>query len=253
MNSVTRDRLVEYLNEFLRIDAIQDDSPNGLQVQGGAKVDKLAFAVDASAQTIGAAAKARADMLIVHHGLFWKGHQQIVGSLHKRVSILIKKNLSLYTAHLPLDCHPEVGNNVELTRLFGLEALGSFATYKGTEVGMLTRCKSAMTREELRARVEQTLGSPAQLLPFGPSRVRRVGVVSGGAAAFAEDARRQGCDALVTGETSHTAYHLARDAGINLIYGGHYATETVGIRALERHLKKKFGVSCKFISAPTGY
>jgi putative NIF3 family GTP cyclohydrolase 1 type 2 len=134
-----------------------------------------------------------------------------------------------------------------------LEALGSFATYKGTEIGMLTRCESPMTREELRARVEQTLGSPAQLLPFGPSRVRRVGVVSGGAAAFAEDARRQGCDALVTGETSHTAYHLARDAGINLIYGGHYATETVGIRALERHLKKKFGVSCKFIPAPTGY
>jgi putative NIF3 family GTP cyclohydrolase 1 type 2 len=110
-----------------------------------------------------------------------------------------------------------------------------------------------MTREELAAKVERALGSPVQLLPFGPSRVRSVGIVSGGAATFAEEARRRGCDALVTGETSHTAYHLARDAGINVIYGGHYATETVGIRALERHLKTAFGIPCKFISAPTGY
>jgi dinuclear metal center YbgI/SA1388 family protein len=253
MKNLTRDRLVGYLDEFLRVEAIQDDSPNGLQVQGAARIGKLAFSVDASAQTIAAAARANADMLIVHHGLFWKGHQQIVGSLHKRVSALIKKNISLYAARLPLDCHPEVGNNVQLTRLFGFEPIGEFASYKGTDIGMLTTSQSPMTREELVATVERALDGPAQLLPFGPRRVSKVAVVSGGAAGFAEEARRLGCDALVTGETSHSAYHLARDAGINVVYGGHYATETVGIRALQRHLEKTFGVPCRFISAPTGF
>jgi dinuclear metal center YbgI/SA1388 family protein len=253
MKNLTRDRLVKYLDEFLRVEAIEDDSPNGLQVQGSARIGKLAFSVDASAQTITAAARAKADMLIVHHGLFWKGHQQIVGSLHKRVSALIKKDMSLYAAHLPLDCHPEVGNNAELTRLFGLDPVGDFASYKGTDIGMLTRCQSPMTREELAMTVEKALGTPAQLLPFGPRRVRKVGIVSGGAAGFAEEAQRLGCDALVTGETSHSAYHLARDAGINVVYGGHYATETVGIRALQRHVAKAFDVPCKYISAPTGY
>jgi dinuclear metal center YbgI/SA1388 family protein len=253
MKTVTRDRLVEYLDEYLLVASIQDDSPNGLQVQGVTKVGKLAFAVDASVQTIGAAARSKADMLIVHHGLFWKGHQQIVGSLHKRISMLIKHDLSLYAAHLPLDCHSEVGNNVELARLLGLEAAGTFAAYKGTEIGTLARCRTPVTARELRTAVEKALDSPADLLPFGPARVKMVGIVSGEAGRFAEEAQRLGCDALVTGESSHSAYHLARDAGINVIYGGHYATETVGLRALERHLKKTFAVSCKFIPAPTGY
>lgn len=253
MNSVTRDRVVGYLDGYLRVSAIEDDSPNGLQVQGAARVGKIAFAVDASAQTIGAAARAKSHMLIVHHGLFWKRHQQIVGSLHKRVSMLIKNGLSLYAAHLPLDCHPEVGNNVQLTKLLGLEPSGSFASYKGTDIGLLARSASPLTREELEALVEAKLASPARLLPFGPSRVRKLAVVSGGAAGFAEEARRLGCDALVTGETSHSAYHVARDVRINVVYGGHYATETVGVQALARHLKKTFGVSCKFIPAPTGF
>jgi dinuclear metal center YbgI/SA1388 family protein len=253
MKTVTRDLLVAYLDEYLQIAEILDDSANGLQVQGDGRVGKVAYAVDASVQTIGAAARMRSDMLIVHHGLFWNGHRQIVGNLHKRVSMLIKHDLSLYAAHLPLDCHPEVGNNVELARLFGLESIGRFAPYKGTEIGSLTRSEEPLTREELKRKVEETLGAPAELLPFGPSRVRMVGIVSGGAARFAEEAQRLGCDALVTGESSHSAYHTARDAGINLIYGGHYATETVGLQALQRHVKKKFGLPSRFIPAPTGY
>jgi dinuclear metal center YbgI/SA1388 family protein len=253
MKTVTRDRLVKYLDEYLDVAAIADDSPNGLQVQGASSVGKLAFAVDASAQTIRAALKAKAGMLVVHHGLFWKGHSQIVGSLHKRVSLLIRNDLSLYAAHIPLDCHPEVGNNVELARLFGFEITGRFGVYKGTEIGTLSRAPQPLTREALRKKVEETLGAGADLLPFGPSRVRKVGIVSGDAAMLAEEARRLGCDALVTGETSHSAYHMARDAGINVVYGGHYATETVGLLALERHLKETFGIASRFIPAPTGY
>jgi dinuclear metal center YbgI/SA1388 family protein len=251
--TVSRDKLVAYLNEYLNIAAIEDDSRNGLQVQGAARVGRVAFAVDASAQTIGAAVRSKADMLVVHHGLFWGGHQQIVGSLHKRVSQLIRNDVSLYAAHLPLDCHPEVGNNLELARLFGLQVTGRFAEYKGTEIGTLARAEKPLPRGKLKNIVERALGCPAELLPFGPASVKLIGVISGGAAKFAEEAKRLGCDALVTGESSHAAYHLARDAGINLVYGGHYATETVGLRALERHLKKRFEVPGSFISAPTGY
>jgi dinuclear metal center YbgI/SA1388 family protein len=253
MNTVTRDRLVGYLDEYLRVTAIEDDSPNGLQVQGRATVRKLALAVDASVQTIGAAAKSGADMLIVHHGLFWKGHQQIVGGMYKRMELLIKKGLSLYAAHLPLDCHQEIGNAVELARLFGLEVVGRFAPFKGTEVGILTRSDVPIAREDLKDAVEKALASPAELLPFGPKRARRIGIIPGDAAMFAEEARHLGCDALITGESNHAAYHMARDAGINVVFGGHYATETVGLRALQRHLEKKFGLSCKFVPAPTGY
>jgi dinuclear metal center YbgI/SA1388 family protein len=251
--AVSRDRLVGYLDEYLEIAAIEDESPNGLQVQGSARVSKLAYAVDASVQTIQAAARSKAEMLVVHHGLFWGRHQQIVGSLYKRVALLIKNGLSLYTVHLPLDCHPEVGNNVELARLFGWDIVGRFAEFNKTPIGTLARPQAPLRRDALRKIVENALDSPADLLPFGPAEVRLIGVISGGAAKYAEEAKRRGCDALVTGESSHSAYHLARDAGINLVYGGHYTTETVGLEALSRHVKKKFGIPGRFISAPTGY
>ncbi|MCK4775432.1 MAG: Nif3-like dinuclear metal center hexameric protein [Candidatus Krumholzibacteria bacterium] len=251
--SVARDRLVDYLDGYLNVATIQDDSPNGLQVEGNAKVSKLAFAVDASLTTIRAAARINTDMLIVHHGLFWGRHQQIVGNMYRRISSLVENNLSLYAVHLPLDAHPEVGNNVELARLLGLEIVGRFALYKGIELGTLTRLDEALHRDELKNIVETTLGTAADMLPFGPSNAKRIGVISGEAAMFAEEAKRHACDTLITGETSHTAYNMARDARINVIYGGHYATETVGLKALARHLKKMFGITGRFIPAPTGY
>lgn len=251
--SMSRDRLVEYLDRYLNIATIEDDSPNGLQVEGNARVSKIAFAVDASVTTIRAAARAKADLLIVHHGLFWRRHQQIVGSLYKRVSLLVRNDLSLYAVHLPLDCHPELGNNVVLARLFGMEVIGQFGEYKGTKIGLLALLPDALPRGDLEGIVGAKLGAPVDTLPFGPAKVRRVGVISGGAAMFAEEAKRRGCDTLITGESSHASYHLARDAGINVMFAGHYATETVGIRALERHLRERFGVPGKFIPAPTGY
>jgi dinuclear metal center YbgI/SA1388 family protein len=251
--SVSRDRLVDYLDRYLDVADVEDDSANGLQVEGSARISKLAFAVDASVTTIRAAASVSADMLIVHHGLFWGKHQQIVGNLHKRVTLLVENKLSLYAAHLPLDCHQEVGNNVELARMFGLEIIGRFAAYRGTEIGTLALLPEVVHRDELKNIVETALGAPTDMLPFGPSKVRRVGVISGSASTFAEEAKRFGCDALITGESSHTAYHMARDAGINVVYAGHYVTETVGLEALARHLRKKFGIPGKFIPAPTGY
>lgn len=251
--TIGRDRLVSYLDDYLTIKDIPDSSPNGLQVQGRARVARLAFAVDASVQTIQSAARFSADMLVTHHGLFWGAHQQIVGVMHKRIASLIKADMSLYAVHLPLDCHQEVGNNVQLARLLDLKVTGRFADYHGVVIGTLAQAEKPLRRDQLIAHIEKTLGTSVDVLPFGPDHVRRVGIVSGEAAGFAEDAKRSGCDTLLTGETSHTAYHPAKEAGVNVIYGGHYATETVGLKALNQHLRDKFLISSKFISAPTGY
>lgn len=251
--SVSRDRLVRHLDRYLDVDSILDRSPNGLQVEGAASVSRVAYAVDASVTTVRAAVRARADMLVVHHGLFWEPRTRIVGTVHRRIAPLIRNDVSLYAAHLPLDCHPEVGNNVELARLLDLEVTGRFARYKGTELGLVARPQNPLHRDRLRNIIEQRLESPVDMLPFGPEKIRAVGVVSGDAGRFAEEAKDAGCDVLVTGETDHTTYHLARDAGINVIYGGHYATETVGLEALRRHVEEKFGITGKFIPAPTGY
>lgn len=250
---ISRDRLVRYLDEYLRTDAIPDKSPNGLQVQGAARIEKIAFGVDAGADTIRRAARAGANMLIVHHGLWWGRHEQIVGNMHKRIAALIRADMSLYTAHLPLDCHPEVGNNAELARLLGLAIDGTFADYGGVDIGVVARSDKPMRLQALTGRIKTAIGVTPDVLPFGPGRVSRVAILSGGGAMHAEEARDLGCHALFTGESAHSAYHAGKEAGINLIYGGHYATETVGLKALDRHLKKQFRYNSRFIDVPTGY
>lgn len=250
---MNRDTLVRYLDDFLAIDAIDDASKNGLQVEGAAQVARVAFAVDACLQTIRAAARGRADMLVVHHGLFWSHHVQVTGVMRRRLGALIEAGMSLYAAHLPLDGHAEVGNNVELARLLRLEVVAPFGDYHGFKIGCVGRADKAVARSTFARRVEAALESPARVLEFGPARVRTIGIVSGAAAQFAPAARDAGCDTLLTGESSHTAYHLAREARINLVYAGHYASETVGVKALAAHLRGKFDLACKFVHVPTGY
>jgi dinuclear metal center YbgI/SA1388 family protein len=250
---VLRDDLVAYLDRYLRVAEIPDASPNGLQVQGADRVRRVAYAVDASVETIDAASRARAGVLVVHHGLWWGRHEPIVGNMHRRVSALIQGNVSLYAAHLPLDCHAQVGNNVELARLLRLRVSSTFAAYQGVDVGVIATAPRAVRRDAFAAAIERTLGATASLLPFGPATIRRVAVVTGGGARFAEAAARAGCDVLVTGESAHAAVHPAKEAGINLIFAGHYATETVGLKALDRHVQRRFGLPGVFIPAPTGY
>ncbi len=253
MKTVSLKHLVGYLNEYLRVTAIPDKSLNGLQVEGAPRVTRVAFAVDACSKTIRAAARIEAGMLIVHHGLFWSNNERITGVMRERIGLLVKNNISLYAAHLPLDCHDEVGNNVELARILGLELGRKFADYHGVEIGFIAEADRALTRAALAGRIAKQLNCRVQRLDFGPAKIKRIGIVSGGAADFAAEAKELGCEAFVTGETSHTAYHLAREAGINVMYAGHYASETVGVKALARHLRAKMSLECKFISAPTGY
>jgi dinuclear metal center YbgI/SA1388 family protein len=248
-----RQKLVAYLDEYLAIDAIDDRSVNGLQVEGRGTVTRLALAVDASLKTIQGAAKLDADMLIVHHGLFWRRDELLTGIMHKRVAALIRAGISLYAAHLPLDCHAEVGNNAELVRLLGLKRGKPFGRYHGVDIGLTAEPGETLTRYRLARRVSKVLKTKPHVLGFGPERIRQVAVISGSAAELAGQAADAGCDTFITGETSHIAYHLAKEAGINLICAGHYASETVGVRALGRHLRQQFDVDCRFVSNPTGY
>ncbi|MCH7548690.1 MAG: Nif3-like dinuclear metal center hexameric protein, partial [Candidatus Krumholzibacteriota bacterium] len=188
-----------------------------------------------------------------HHGLWWGRHEQLVGNMRRRIAGLIRNDISLYAAHIPLDCHPEVGNNVELARLFGLEVEGTFGAFKGIDVGVIARVSGAVSRDAFTRTVAQALDGEPDVLAFGPAEIARVAIVSGAGAMLVEEAARARCDTLVTGESSHSAYHMAREAGVNLYYGGHYATETVGLHALQRHLQKKFSTSSGFLSVPTGY
>jgi len=250
---VHRDELVAYLDRYLRVAAIPDSSPNGLQVQGAERVRRIAYGVDASLATFTAATKARAGFLIVHHGLWWGRHEPIVGVMHGRVQALIQDNLSLYAAHLPLDCHPEVGNNAELARLLSLKVTGTFGDYKGVEIGVIATTRRPLHMAAFAGKIESALSTRANVHAFGAAQVRRVAIVSGSGAMLAEAAARAGCDTLLTGESSHAAMHPARESHINLIFAGHYATETVGLQALDRHLQRRFGLPGVFLPAPTGY
>lgn len=251
--SVSLKRLVDYLDGHLAVASITDDAYNGLQVEGAARISKAAFAVDACMQTVKLAARARANILIVHHGLLWGGRNQpITGIMKDRVSLLLSNRISLYASHLPLDSHEDIGNNAALAKLLGLEILGKYADYKGIEIGVLCSPKKSLKRTELVRKLEKTLNTRAKTLPFGPSVVKKVGIVSGGGAFAIADTKRKGADTFLTGETEHIAYHYAKEAKINMICAGHYATETAGVKALADHLRERFSIECEFISAPTG-
>lgn len=244
--------LTSYLDELLDIGGVPDypNALNGLQVAGERRVSKVAVAVDATGASIGAAVQSGADVLLVHHGLFWNGNQPVTGRRYRRLRALLESGMALYSAHLPLDVHPEVGNNVVLAGRLGVKVEGTFGEYKGTPVGV--RGKLELSREALCARLDDLLGVRVKMIPGGAERVRSVGVVTGGGGSFVPAALDAGLDALVTGEGSHHTYFDAMEGGLNLYYGGHYATETWGVKALGSHLADRFGVEWEFIDFPTG-
>ncbi len=244
----------EYLDDYLRIAQVPDypGALNGLQVEGTRDVRKLAVAVDASIATVERAVADGADLLLVHHGLFWDGNVAVTGRRMRKLRPLIESGVALYSAHLPLDVHPEVGNNAVLLRELGLEPRGTFGDHQGWPLGVWGQAEPPLRRETLAARLDATLGVRVRLVAGGPETVRRVGVITGGAASKIADAIEAGLDAFVTGEGAHHSYFDAAEGGINLLLGGHYATETWGVKALARHLEERFGLEWTFIDHPTG-
>jgi dinuclear metal center YbgI/SA1388 family protein len=249
---MNRNTLVNYLDEYLRVREIEDSSDNGLQVEGAGEVGRVAFAVDACRASFEAAVEARAHMLVVHHGLFWGRVKRLVGPHYRRVKTLLDGGVSLYACHLPLDAHAQVGNNVELARLLGIEGVEAFGDYHGQTVGAGGLLEPPLPLADLVNRIKAQFGPPLRVHDFGPDVARRVALVSGGAMTMVDQVAEAGYDTFVTGETTHTFYHDIREYGLNVICAGHYATETVGLKALARHLEEQFNLETIFIDLPTG-
>lgn len=250
--SISLSELKAYLDQYLDIANVPDapTALNGLQVEADGPVEKVAVAVDATEASIAAAARSGADLLLVHHGLFWDGNRPVTGPRYRRLRALLEADMALYSAHLPLDVHPEVGNNVVLARNLGVEVQGAFGDYKGTAVGITGSLD--ISREALCARLDDVLGVRVKMIPGGPERVKRVGVLTGGGGSYVGEAIVEGLDALVTGEGSHHTYFDAVEGGLNLYYGGHYATETWGVQALGSHLAERHDLEWEFLDLPTG-
>lgn len=303
--------VVGFLDERLDVDGIPDypGALNGLQVEAPGPVERVAVAVDASTRTIRDAAAGGADLLVVHHGLFWGGVRPLTGYRHERIRTLVESGTALYSAHLPLDAHPEVGNAALLARRLGLEDLAPFGRWEGTMVGwqgavsptdeeLSARPRpgdsvarpASVSADELSARLARAVEGPVRVLHGGPGAfvgaervadadaalsatagapavldgdglaaapksslaASQVGIVTGAGASFLDEAASAGLDALVTGEATHHHAVEAAELGVTVFLGGHYATETFGVKAVGDLLAQRFGLRTWFVDAPTG-
>jgi dinuclear metal center YbgI/SA1388 family protein len=244
--------LVKYTDRLLRTTEIGDYSGavNGLQVENSGSVTRIAAAVDASLATVQLAIAAKADLLLVHHGLFWSPSHPWTGKKYELLHLLLDHNLAVYSSHLPLDAHPKLGNNAQLGAALGFKKLAPFFPSHGQPIGL--RTTTNVPRDELTRRLTRATGTKPLLIPGGNKVCRRVGIVTGGAGGELKLAAAVGVDTFITGEGPHWTYALAEELGVNVFYGGHYATETFGVKALAAHLAKKFGVPWTFLDHPTG-
>ena len=227
-----------------------DGAANGLQVENSGAVTRIAAAVDASLATVKLAIAAKADLLIIHHGLFWSPSHPWTGKKHELLRLLVENNLAIYSSHLPLDAHSKLGNNARLCAALGLKNLKPFFASHGQTIGFKSEAK--ISRIELADRLEKATGSKPKIIPGGQAVCKKIGVVTGGAGAELKQAAAEGVDTFITGEGPHWTFALAEELGLNVFYGGHYATETFGVKALAAELAKKFKVPWTFLDHPTG-
>jgi dinuclear metal center YbgI/SA1388 family protein len=264
MTSLTE--IILYSDEFLRIREMGDwdNALNGLQIENSGRVTRIGAAVDVSTRVLTEAQKRDVDLLIVHHGLFWPGLQPVQGALRRQLQIAFENDIALYSAHLPLDVHPKIGNNAQLVAaLFGVrrsrdggdmsprsKSAQPFLEEKGQPVGL--KIRTSLPRTELVRKLQKTLNGPVKVFAFGPKETRAIGVITGAAGSEIYRVADEGIDTFVTGEAPHWAAVAAEEVGVNLLLGGHYATEVFGVKALAAHLSKRFRVPWEFIDCPTG-
>lgn len=243
-----------YLDGFLDTQNIADwpHALNGLQLENRSGiVGKIGAAVDAGEPVIRMAAERGINFLIVHHGLFWQGAQPIRDAAFRKLQAALDADIAIYSAHLPLDVHPLVGNNALLARALGFRKTEPFFLEKGRHIGVQSSAKN-LTRGVLTQKLKAALGGPVKVSAGGPEQVRRVGIVTGGAGAEIAKAAAEGVDTFITGEGPHWSFVLAEELGVNLLLGGHYATETFGVKALAAHLAERLRVEWEFLDHPTG-
>jgi len=246
-----RDEIIAYLDDLLGIEGFPDYGPNGLQVPGAAEVSRVVTGVSAQRELFERAAAAGAELVLCHHGLFWDFHSRAIGpAMKERLRILFDADISLAGYHLPLDAHPEVGNNALICAALGLERAEQFAEYKGRSIGFVGRSAKGVPFAELRARCAAAFEQDPFVWECGPEVVHSVAIVSGGAPGDLGDAIAAGMDAFLTGETAEHVMADARENGIHFIAGGHYATERLGIRRLGELVAEQFGVEHVFVEIP---
>lgn len=252
MSKTSLSAIVRYCDHLLHTAGVRDfeRANNGLQVENSGKVSRVAAAVDASLATVKLAVAAKADLLLVHHGLFWGPAHPWTGKRHELLRCLLDHNLAVYSSHLPLDAHPKLGNNARLARALGLKNLRPFFFDHGQYIGFQARAR--IGRTELAARLQRVVGVEPRVIPGGPESCRRIGVVSGGAGDEIQRAADEGVDTFITGEGPHWTYALAQDLELNVLFGGHYATETFGVKALAAALSGRFHIPWTFVDYPTG-
>jgi dinuclear metal center YbgI/SA1388 family protein len=245
---IPRDELTKYLDELLQTAAFEDYCPNGLQVQGRDAVRKIVGGVTACQALVDAAAAAGADALLVHHGYFWKGEDpRITGIKYRRLKALLDANINLLAYHLPLDAHPELGNNAQLAATLGFKSEGGFGGGRGPAIGQYGALDTPLAPDALAARIAQRLGRAPLHIAGDAAEICTIAWCSGAAQSYLEQAAALGVDAYLSGEISEQTVHLARELGIHFYSAGHHATERYGVQALGAHLAARFGVEFRFI------
>jgi dinuclear metal center YbgI/SA1388 family protein len=244
--------IVNYTNDFLRVREIGDwdNALNGLQIENSGGVSKIGASVDASTRVLAAASKQNVDLLIVHHGLFWPGLRPVTGVLRRQLKIAFENDIALYSAHLPLDLHPQLGNNAQLAAALGLKSNQPFFEEKGQLIGVKARV--SLPCDELDRKLQKALSGPVKAFTYGPKKTGTIGIITGGAGSEIYNVAQEGIDTFITGEAPHWAAVAADEIGMNLMLGGHYATEVFGVKALAAHLSQRFKVPWAFIDYPTG-
>ena len=252
MGKVSLHEMVRYCDRTLRTNKVNDydGAMNGLQMENRGFITRIAAAVDASLATVEMAIAARADLLIVHHGLFWGSRTPWTGTTYQLMRLLTEHNLAVYSSHLPLDMHPRLGNNAQLCAALGFRATKPFFFQKDQFLGLQSR--TGVPLEDLKRRLRKAVGGEPVVLSGGPAICRRIGVVTGGAGAELHQAVKEGIDTFITGEGPHWTFVLAEELEVNVLYGGHYATETFGVKALAADLSKRFGLPWSFLDHPSG-
>lgn len=245
---IDRDDLLNYLDEYLAVRNFRDYGPNGLQVEGRRTVKRVALGVTASLALIERAAAWDADTVIVHHGLFWRGsgEMRVERSLRTRLALLLAREINLLGYHLPLDAHPEIGNNAVFAARLGASVEGLGFESDGVAIGVIARWDPPLAAGELFFRIAAATDRDPLVIADGPPMIARAGVVTGGAARYVDEASRRGLDAYITGEPAEPAVHLAREERIHFVAAGHHATERFGVQALGAHLSAKFGLEVAF-------
>jgi dinuclear metal center YbgI/SA1388 family protein len=249
---VPLNKLVRFCDDLLEPESFQDwsGSVNGLQMENQGMVSRIGAAVDATESTVRLAIAARVDFLLVHHGLFWSPSHPWTGKKFQLFKLMMENNVAVYSSHLPLDAHPEFGNNIQLARALGLKKIIPFYSEKGRHLSFQGRLK--IDREVLQKVLQKVLGGKVHLAPGGRKDCEHIGIMTGGAGSELRKVSAEGIDTFITGEGPHWSFGLAEELGLNVFYGGHYATETFGVKALADKLSKKFSVPWTFLDYPTG-